>query len=87
MQLETQIYKYLYDIQQASVERQFEIIGEAANKLLKIAPEYSQDIPELKSAIAFRNVLIHGYATLEPTPVTDYQKHKDSALRCEQAQT
>lgn len=90
MQLEIQIYKYLFDILQAAekiqifvkdldesdyyssdlvqsaVERQFEIIGEAANKLLKIAPDYNQSIPELKSARAFRNVLIHGYASVEP---------------------
>ena len=90
MQLEIQIYKYLFDILQAAekiqsfvkdldesdyylsdlvqsaVERQFEIIGEAANKLLKIAPEYGQNIPELKSTVAFRNVLIHGYASVDP---------------------
>ena len=46
----------------SAVERQFEIIGEALNQLAKIAPEIAQDIPELAQAVAFRNLLIHGYA-------------------------
>lgn len=46
----------------SAVERQFEIIGEALNQLAKIAPEIAQDIPELAHAVAFRNLLIHGYA-------------------------
>ena len=46
----------------SAVERQFEIIGEALNQLAKVTPEVAREIPELAQAVAFRNLLIHGYA-------------------------
>lgn len=49
----------------AAVERQFEIIGEALNKLSKSAPELAAAIPDLSRIVAFRNILIHGYATVD----------------------
>ena len=49
----------------AAVERQFEIIGEALNRLLKIAPDLARKVPHLREIIGFRNVLIHGYATID----------------------
>jgi uncharacterized protein with HEPN domain len=48
----------------SGVERQFEIIGEAPGRLFKIAPELSSHMPDAPRIIAFRNVLIHGYATI-----------------------
>ena len=53
----------------AAVERQFEIIGEALNQLLKIAPDAAQRIPHLRDIIAFRNVLIHAYAAIDSARV------------------
>jgi uncharacterized protein with HEPN domain len=50
---------------QSAVERQFEIVGEALNQLSKLAPELASKVPDHKQIIAFRNVLIHGYATLD----------------------
>lgn len=49
----------------SGVERQFEIIGEALGKLAKIDPDLSKKIPELPRIVAFRNILIHGYATVD----------------------
>jgi uncharacterized protein with HEPN domain len=49
----------------AAVERQFEIIGEALTGLKRIGPETAAEIPELARIIAFRNILIHGYATVD----------------------
>ena len=45
----------------AAVERHFEIIGEALNRLGKVRPEIAARIPEIERAIALRNRLIHGY--------------------------
>jgi len=49
----------------SAVERQFEIIGEALNQLSKVAPQVAKQIPEAARVIAFRNILIHGYAVLD----------------------
>jgi uncharacterized protein with HEPN domain len=49
----------------SAVERQFEIIGEAFTGLRRSAPELANAIPDLPRIVAFRNVLIHGYATVD----------------------
>ncbi|MSQ14623.1 MAG: DUF86 domain-containing protein [Dehalococcoidia bacterium] len=46
----------------SGVERQFEIIGEALNQLTHVSPEVARQVPELARIIAFRNILVHGYA-------------------------
>ncbi len=53
---------YLNDlILRAAVERQFEIIGEAINRLRKLDVKLAEQIPEHRRIISFRNVLAHGY--------------------------
>ncbi len=49
----------------SGVERKFQIIGEALNQLSKADPALAEGIPDLARIVAFRNLLVHGYAVLE----------------------
>lgn len=55
----------------AGVERKFEIIGEALNKLSKIAPAVTASVSEAGRIIAFRNILVHGYNAIDDRVVWD----------------
>lgn len=55
------IEEYLADrMLRSAVERQCEIIGEALNQLRAVAPGIAASVPDLRRAVAFRNLLIHG---------------------------
>ncbi|MFT4194314.1 DUF86 domain-containing protein [Ottowia sp.] len=49
---------------QAAVERKFEIIGEAPSQLSKQDAGMAARIPHAAQVVAFRNLLIHGYAAV-----------------------
>lgn len=57
------------EMAQAAVERKFEIIGEALNQLSKLDAALAARIPDLPQIVAFRNQLIHGYATVNVSTV------------------
>jgi len=73
---------YLADAMlRAAVERQFEIIGEALSQLAKAAPSIAQRIPDIGEIVGFRNVLIHGYATVDDGTVWRTVKDDLAGLR------
>ncbi len=55
----------------AAIERQLEIAGDALGKLRREAPAIFARVPDGDLVIAFRNVLAHGYATLDHARVYD----------------
>ena len=55
----------------SAVERQFEIIGEAFSGLQRVDASIAARVPDLRQIIGFRNVLIHGYATVNDRTVWD----------------
>ena len=57
------------ELVQAAVERKFEVIGEALNQLAKLDAAKAARIPDVPQIVAFRNQLIHGYATVNPDTV------------------
>lgn len=55
----------------AAVERNFEVIGEALAQALRFFPEIAGRITNDQEIVAFRNRLIHGYATVRHAVVRD----------------
>ena len=67
----------------AAVEREFEIIGEALSQLAKLDRDLASRISDHALIIAFRNVLIHGYAEIDDRLVWDVVESKLPVLRRE----
>ena len=66
-----------------AVERQFEIIGEALTRLRKVDPELLASISEYQGIIGFRNVLIHGYDSINNDISWSIVQEKLPVLRTE----
>jgi uncharacterized protein with HEPN domain len=58
----------------SAVERQFEIVGEALNKAIKLDPSLAGEVDHSSRIIAFRNRLIHAYALIADEVVWDVLK-------------
>ncbi len=69
------------DLVRSGVERQFEIVGEALNQLSRVDPGLAAQIDDLPRLVAFRNILIHGYAVVDDTLVWDAATTKLPGLR------
>ncbi|MBI2969927.1 MAG: DUF86 domain-containing protein [Gammaproteobacteria bacterium] len=67
----------------AAVEREFEIVGEALAQLARFDETIAASISEHRRIIAFRNILIHGYADVDNRLVWDVVESKLPVLRDE----
>lgn len=67
----------------SAVERQLEIVGEALSQLARIDQATASLLSEYRRIIAFRNVLIHGYAEVNARLVWDILQTKLPVVRGE----
>lgn len=67
----------------AAVERQFEIIGEALNRLAKLDAGVIEQITDYRRVIAFRNILVHAYAQIDDRVVWGVVETKLPTLTAE----
>ncbi len=64
----------------SAVERQFEILGEALSQLGRRAPHLAAGVPDLPRIVAFRNLLIHGYAAIDDRLVWEVATERTAPL-------
>jgi uncharacterized protein with HEPN domain len=74
--------EYLNDeLCQSAIERQLEVAGDALGQLRKLDPTLFARIPEGDLIVAFRNVLAHGYATLDHRRIFDIATTRTAELQ------
>ncbi|HEV3276022.1 MAG TPA: HepT-like ribonuclease domain-containing protein [Terriglobia bacterium] len=66
-----------------AVERQFEIVGEPLNQAIRLEPGLSDQVSNSRRIVAFRNRLIHGYASISDEVVWGVIETSLPALRRE----
>jgi uncharacterized protein with HEPN domain len=75
---------YLADKQlRWSVERGFELVGEALSQLSKLDSVLAAKISEHRKIISFRNLLIHGYSVIDNERTWDIVQSSLPKLRAE----
>jgi len=74
--------EYMDDLQlRYSVERCFEIAGEAIGRIARFDPETASRIGDYPRIISFRNVLVHGYDLVEHKIVWEVIKENVPVLK------
>jgi uncharacterized protein with HEPN domain len=53
------------ELLRSGVERKFEIIGEALNRVSRDSPTVLDKIREHRNIVSFRNILAHGYDSID----------------------
>jgi uncharacterized protein with HEPN domain len=66
-----------------AVEREFEIIGEALNRLDRLSPAVAARITSLRHIVDFRNRIIHGYDSVDDVIVWRTVQHYLPMLKVE----
>ncbi len=64
-----------------SIERAFEVIGEAAHKLHESDPGTARKLPNARGLVAFRNLIIHGYDRIDDERLLDTLERDVPELR------
>ncbi len=65
----------------SAVERKFEIMGEALNRIRRDDPVLLERIRDHREIVSFRNILIHGYDAIDDRVVWDVIETDLEALR------
>lgn len=66
---------------QLALEREFEIIGEALNRLERLDPErLLLYVPECRKIIGFRNIIAHGYDIVDDETIWDLALNRSPEL-------
>lgn len=69
----------------SAVERQFEILGEALARALRLDPGMRTRLPASRGAIDFRNVIAHEYDALSAATVWDIARNELPGLAADAA--
>jgi uncharacterized protein with HEPN domain len=64
----------------SAIERQLEIAGDSLGQLRKLDPDMFAKIPDGDIVVAFRNVLAHGYVTLDHRKVYEIASARAAEL-------
>jgi uncharacterized protein with HEPN domain len=59
------------ELLRSAVERKFEIMGEALSRIRRDEPDVLRHIRDHRDVISFRNILAHGYDTIDDRIVWD----------------